>query len=233
MPIAIATLVLLLAGSDVISARDPGRLHPWGRWLPGSWVQMEVRGGAEGGDILVERNQLVRVGEQGYVLQSTLKVEGSDLTKEHERRWALGGWAHLSPQARQSGEDTLKFNGKAYACQIWETEWREAGKAHRERAWISAEIEVPLRAEVTEADSTVVLVLAALDEHVEVAGRKQRCFRYEGTGKTGGKAVQTGQWLSPDVPGGVVMVRSLFGTGEDQVSVERRVTSFRGTPAGR
>ncbi len=233
MPIAIATFVLVLAGSDEVAARDPSRLHPWGRWQPGSWVQMEVRGGADGTQVLVERDQLMRVDDQGYVLQSSLKIEGSDVTKEHERRWALGGWAHLSPQARLAGEETLELGGKAYACQVWETEWRQGGKPHRERAWIASDIDVPLRAEISEADSSVVMVLAELEEHIEIGGRKQRCRRYEGSGRTGGKAVQSGHWISPDVPGGVVMVRSVIGTGEDKVTVERRVTTFRGTPARR
>ena len=228
----LALLALCLPLADTPAAREAA--HPWGRWLPGAWVETETRvEGAAGAT--VERSRLVGPAAEGYVLRLS-GPGGEPEGEERTSRWGLGGFAHLAPGARVVGEEEVEACGRAFACTVWEARSEgggERGALQVDRSWVAPGHELPLRFQSSGPEGSVSMALVALEDFVPLDGRKLRCVRYEGTGRTKGGAFRVRQWSSLEVPGGIVRMESRVSAGGPERLVERQVLAFRGDPRRR
>jgi hypothetical protein len=223
-----ALLALLsLSGSGLIERQME---HPWGRWQPGAWIETKTTSSSSPSTFL-ERNQLVRFQGDGYDLQSEIAVEGGESARnETHKTWAFGGFAHLVPGARKVGTDTIDVGGKTYECETWECSWQEKNETLTCRSWTHGAFALPLRTMTTSSNSGFTLTLVDPNDSVTVKDRKILAARYEGSGRTSETSVQLLQWMSLEVPGGIVRMESTVQERGQVLKIVREVTSFRGVP---
>ena len=204
--------------------------HPWGRWQPGAWVETRTstRELPEG---LVERCQLVGFRPDGVELESTLaSPTGEDVRVGQRQGWAFGGFAHVLPSARRVGEETLSVEGRPLACEVWEASWQQEGETFVARSWLDEGHELPVRLRVASPKGGYELTLAKRRDWVRMGERKLPAARYEGNGKSKGSTLRLVQWMSLDVPGGVLRCETEATQAGTRTTLVREVTAFRCEP---
>lgn len=222
-------LCLHLAGDTAVVPLRAA--HPWGRWQPGAWVEMETRV-ADSAPAVVDRSQLLRAAAEGYVLQLSVEGQGAEL-QERTASWSAGGFAHLAPEGVVLGQEDVEVAGRSFRCTVWEARTGEPDAPRFDRCWVADGIELPLRFQSSAAQISVSMTVASLEDYVEVDGRKLRCLRFEGSGKARDGAFQSRQWMSLEVPGGIVRLETLVKAGGQPRRIERQVLAFRGDPRRR
>ena len=214
--------------------------HPWGRWQPGAWI--EFRTGSPDtptSSWSVERSQLVRCTDEGYVLTTPREGAARSAARERSHGWGFGGYAHVMPDARLVGRESVRVGAQELACEVWEGSWQEGEETFVGRSWLSPSFALPVRARMTSPSGGFELVLVEPQDFVimgaggedgERGERKLKAARYEGTGRNQSAAVAFRQWLTLDVPGGVARMESVFQEQGQTKTVVREVTAFRCVP---
>lgn len=219
---------LLLVAASAGNGRVERQLeHPWGRWQPGAWVELRTSSPAlpEG---LLERSQLVRFGNGGYDLTSTVGTDG--VPRELHHGWGFGGYAHVMPDARLVGRETVRVGTREHDCEVWEGSWQEGEETFVSRAWIAPGFDLPLRARMASPSGGLELVLVEPDDFVRIGERKLKAARYQGNGRSQSASLEFRQWLTLDVPGGVARMETIVKDKGETTNVLREVTVFRCTP---
>ena len=184
--------------------------HPWGRFKPGSTVRHKL---GEDREVLVT---LKEFSPKGVVLQQDFFVGGKQGLSNTDTE-PLGQLCfHCDPTAQESGKETLKIDGKEYACTVYSVP-ANAPQVRVKKVWIAKGVDVPVRiSDVMTAPiaKSLELVAVKVGEELIVGGKKIRTVRLEGKAASGGKEEKTIRWLSADVPGGRVKMETTLSSGE-------------------
>lgn len=185
-------LGLLLLPQD----RLPADQHPWLRHKPGSTATYKST---------ITYGALTQEGALTYALKEggadggyAVSVKAAQLGQEATSEETFG------PPAK-AGTETIRVGDRDFACTVWTSTGRRAGKPLTARWWIADNAPLPLRVHLAvEGEEDFDVTARALDEALTVDGRRYACLRLEGRSRTGGEESRVVLWSSPDVPGGVV-----------------------------
>ncbi|HEX7900744.1 MAG TPA: hypothetical protein VF950_23500 [Planctomycetota bacterium] len=184
----------------LLASAGPHDQHPWGRFKPGSSIRWKL---GEDRELL---QTLKEIGPKGAVLQQDFFAGGKKGLSNTDTD-ALGlACFHCDPAAKEAGKETLKIDGKDYACAVYAVE----GAPPQQRAkkvWIAAGVDVPLKISdvlTSPLQKSLELVAVKVGEELTVGGKKVKTVRLEGKMSAGGADEAHVRWLSADVPGGLV-----------------------------
>jgi hypothetical protein len=184
----------------LLAAAGPHDQHPWGRFKPGSSIRWKL---GEDRELL---QTLKEIGPQGAVLQQDFLAGGKKGLSNTDTD-ALGlACFHCDPAAKEAGKETLKIDGKDYACTVYVVEG-PAPQQRTKKVWIAAGVAVPLKiSDVLTApiQKSLELVAVKVGEEMTIGGKKVKTARLEGKLSSGGADETVARWLSADVPGGLV-----------------------------
>lgn len=218
-------LTLLLLSQDPLS----GFPDPWERFKEGSWVKIKkIMKGPQGTHEIVQ-TQTLGTPEQG---QTTLTVVTEIGGEKREEMVVLPKL--LGPDAKtkktDKGSETLKVDGKDYACKVTLTESEGMGIMVSTTTWeaegaglLKVVTDVNQSGLAWKTSSSAVKV----GEKAKIGGQEVACTVYEVSVDAGPQKVTGKNWISLEVPGLIVKSRTTITmqTGPDtkiqtEVSVE-------------
>lgn len=220
---------VLLAGLALGGAAPAGvRANPWATWVNGSWVVFDLQTTAS--EPRTIKQSLVAVGPESYTLASETSWPGGSSAEEQVLSLATMGYPHALAGAQKVASETLVLAGKSFECEVWRARYTDAGEPWDAIAWISPEVEHPLKIRL-KGSATVELEVDRLEDYLTVARRKFRCLRYAGAVTSEGQRAPLAQWRSAEIPGGLVRSETMRDTPNGRIVQTSHVREFRGERA--
>lgn len=218
---------LALAALPLLETETARRLaNPWAGWVTGSWVTLQIENTLTGG--MTSKQSLVEAGSATYTLRDETEWEDGSSDKQVVMSLARFGYPHSLPEGQVVATETVTVEGRAFECEVWRARFTEDGQTWDSIAWVSPELDQPLRIR-SKAKMSVELEVKKLEDFITVARRKFRCVRYEGHITAEGKRSPVTQWRSSEIPGGVAKSVTTFNLPQGKVTHTTQVTAFRGT----
>ena len=220
---AICSVVMCVVMDSVDAAPFGRRIHHWGRFRPGSWsvVRQGIETVDDRGEVVDKstselRTELAAASDDDFVLrvQSSLEFAGRKLESPPQelRQGLLGERGDAAAAVVELPEEDVVIQGRAYRCQVSQSETNVDGRRQVVKSWISADVSPYLLRKVTTTyDSASSLVLVeSVSEVVSLASRQRVLARTRPVAEV--RTIQRhprGQTMShavccPEIPGGVV-----------------------------
>ena len=209
----------------VYESRDP-----WGNFGIGSWVRLKVEVDLGIMITTVETLQtLKKITDQDYTIrvESTSMMGKEDVNHVREK----GADSVLSdPEREKVGEEKLKIGDKEYECTIWKSVSEQRGVEMERKEWLAEGIDFPLKI-VSKSGGpmapSVEMTATNLKDTVKIEkDRIIECVRYEGKIQTAMGGGTTVQWLSLDIPGGLVKMKAEIMMQGQGVRTSTNVVDF-------
>ena len=228
----LAPVVCLLALATVGHSRGDGPVLPgpkasaWASWTIGSWVVYDIDNSTPAR--VSVKQALLAVDEDSFRTRDETTLETGSSKAESQISLASFGYPHAHPKAQLVATEVVSVQGKAYECQVWRARYSEEGTQWDAIAWVSPEVEQPLRIRV-QGKHELALDVDKLEDFVSIGQRKFRCVRYAGSVTSDAGRSTIAQWRSAALPG--ALVRSVTTSEKDgKKSVfTMQVREFRGT----
>ncbi|MEN6450920.1 MAG: hypothetical protein ABFC96_10550 [Thermoguttaceae bacterium] len=223
---AVITLaVFALAISAVAAAQPQGtaRLHPWGRFEPGSWKVVRVvtetlneQGQVVSTSTADTRTTLLGLDGDGVTLEVQACVEVAGKRFQAERQTVKQDFfsepAGPSLTVSEPADTQILVEGRKIACKVYQLETVDGREKMATSVYCSTAIPpyvLKREAVTTGADGKTVLSetgveIVALDMPVRVRGETRSGSYVKTVHKNGKGTVTTLAVVLPDVPGGVV-----------------------------
>jgi hypothetical protein len=204
------------------------RVNPWAAWVNGSWVVYDIESTAS--EPRTVKQSLVAVDAESYTLESETSWPGGSSAEEQVLSLATMGYPHALADAQRVASEPFTVAGKTFDCEVWRARYTDRGEAWDAIAWISPELEHPLKIRL-KGPATVELEVDRLEDYLTVARRKFRCVRYAGAVISEGQRAPLAQWRSSEIPGGLVRSETMRDTPEGRIAQTTHVREFRGERA--
>ena len=185
----IALLVALLPPVD----------HPWAGCQPGTFVRYRLtREPAEKGGPAGQKISVLEARDDQVLLRIESLGAAGELVFQEETRHRFSA----PPERRRGGRETLRIDGREYACEVWES---ESGKT-KTRVWLQPELgRAPLQTEDKTGETTRVSRVVRFRETRSAAGQDFVCRVVERVERGGNRPpITTRTWECLEVPGHLV-----------------------------
>lgn len=228
-----ATARVVSSNSAVADVSDdvwvlPAQLHPWARFSPGSWREIQItsegfddQGRTIGRSVTTQKEILTKVTNETYVItvQTTVDVGGKRIDgppNTRVARMSTDGGGQVFATTRQSDE-VLALSAGEVECQVFEVQYANESRHMRDRIFFSADV-FPhvLRRDTYEQTTSAADDIEPEQTHVTLArlvpleweGGIISCAWQERVRRHEKGQSQAIVLLSPEVPGGEIRSQS-------------------------